>query len=121
VLDLPVEVNVYKYAKNCFMDAHQDLNIKVLTQVIYFNDEWDEKNGGYLSILNSKNTQDIHEKVMPIVGNSVIIIRSENSWHSVEATTCEKSRRSVTITFYKKGSSSPMWIDPKYPLHNNID
>jgi|SRR5581483_8087982 len=121
VSELPVEANVYKYAKNCFMDAHQDLNTKILTQVVYFNDKWNVEDGGCLNILKSKNTNDLHERILPLIGNSIIIIRSDNSWHSVEPTVCDKSRRSVTITFYKKGNHSPMWGQQSYLLHENHD
>lgn len=117
--NLPIEVNLFKYSKNCFMDAHQDLNTKVITQVVYFNKDWQFDNGGCLNILNSKDVNDVHKRILPVIGNSVIIIRSENSWHSVETTLCDESRRSVTITFYKTGSQSPMWTQPTYALHTN--
>ena len=119
VAGLPVEANIYKYAKNCFMDAHTDLDTKVLTHVIYFNNQWDENNGGCLNILKSKDIKDVTNKITPVIGNAVILIRSNNSWHSVEQTTCDKSRRSVTVTFYKKGSGSPMWRGEKYNYHSN--
>lgn len=120
VAHLPVEANLYKYHKDCFMDAHQDMKTKVLTHVIYFNTDWLESDGGCLRILNSSDPEDVHTKVLPNIGNSVVIIRSDTSWHSVEKTRIDKSRRAITITFYTEGATSPMWDDRvQYDLHSN--
>lgn len=121
VSKLRFEANIYKYHKDCFMDAHQDLSDKIITHVIYFNEEWNESDGGCINILNSKNERDVFKKILPVAGNSIMIIRSDNSWHSIDKTICNKSRRSVTVTFYKAGSNSPMWIQgEKYEL-NKVD
>lgn len=120
VTGLSFEANVYKYSKDCFMDAHTDLDTKILTHVFYFNARWNMADGGCFNILKSENIQDVSKKISPVIGNSVMIIRANNSWHSVDKTICEKSRRSVTVTFYKKGADSPMWIDGQsYDLHEN--
>lgn len=102
------------------MDAHQDMKTKVLTHVIYFNTDWLESDGGCLRILNSSDPEDVHTKVLPNIGNSVVIIRSDTSWHSVEKTRIDKSRRAITVTFYTEGAPSPMWDDQvQYDLHPN--
>lgn len=58
------------------------------------------------------------------VGNSSLIVRSENSWHAVSRVvpTCKLSRRSMTVTFYQPDSPSTMWKedDPKL-LHDYKD
>jgi hypothetical protein len=44
-------------------------------------------------------------------GNSVVLVRSEQSWHAVSrvVSDCRASRRSVTVPFYSPGSVSTMW------------
>jgi hypothetical protein len=58
--------------------------------------------------------------VLPLVGNSAVIVRSDCSWHAVPRVVqgSSQSRRSVTVTFYQPGSQSSMWPpgDPT-PLH----
>lgn len=107
--NLVMEANLYKYGWGHHMDAHTDMDTKVLTHVIYFNEDWNENDGGNLRILYSNNVYDVSRIVTPNIGNSVILIRSDNSWHCVENTNVEKTRRCMTVTFYKPGSKSPMW------------
>lgn len=116
---LPCEASIFKYTKDCLMDAHTDLPIKVLTQVFYFNENWKEEFGGNFCVLNSKDDKDIHAKILPLLGNSVIIVRSDNSWHSVEKTVIENSRRSLVITFFKEGCKEGRWWkkDEQYEFH----
>jgi hypothetical protein len=50
-------------------------------------------------------------EIEPIVGNSAVIVRADNSWHAVSRVVNDSasSRRSVTVTFYRPGSNSTMW------------
>jgi len=106
-----MEVNVFHYGPGCWMGPHIDLKDKIVTHVLYFNADWDERNGGHLAILQSKDIHDIIRIIPPLVGNSAIIVRSTNSWHAVApiARHCRTSRRSVTVTFYHPQSVSTMW------------
>jgi hypothetical protein len=56
--------------------------------------------------------QDVVTHVSPRVGNSAVLVRSDNSWHAVSgvARTCQLSRRSLTATFYYPGHvDSTVW------------
>lgn len=116
----PLEVNVFHYGPGASLGAHPDLSDKVITHVFYFNDTWNPKDGGCLSILRSSDPKDIVTEVPPLVGTSAVLVRSDNSWHAVSpvANGSRLSRRSVTVTFYRPGSQSSMWPenDPT-PLH----
>ncbi|HTQ81567.1 MAG TPA: 2OG-Fe(II) oxygenase [Thermoanaerobaculia bacterium] len=117
----PIEANVYHYGPGASLGPHLDLPYKLVTHVLYFNRVWDESDGGCLSILHSSNPKDEAAVILPLVGNSAVLVRSERSWHAVQrvAESCRRSRRCVTVTFYRGGSVSPMWPpgDPT-PLHN---
>ncbi|MCA1632539.1 MAG: 2OG-Fe(II) oxygenase [Acidobacteria bacterium] len=93
----------------------------MVTHVFYFNERWDETDGGCLSILRSSDMSETVMSVAPIVGNSVVLVRSENSWHAVSpvAGDCRRFRLSMTVTFYTPGAVSTMWPPgDRTPLHD---
>lgn len=107
----PLEVNVFHYPPGGALGAHPDLRDKLVTHVLYFNEAWDEADGGCLRILRSKNEADCAHTIAPRVGTSALLVRSNDSWHAVSAVArhCQASRRSLTATFYRAGSVSTMW------------
>lgn len=116
-----LEVNVFHYGPGASLGAHSDLPDKIVTHVLYFNDSWDPKNGGHLSILSAKDPTAVVAEIPPIVGNSAVLVRSADSWHAVSpvANDCRASRRSLTATFYRAGSVSSMWPPGEVPsLHD---
>jgi SM-20-related protein len=110
----PLEVNVFHYPPGGSHGAHPDHRDKIVTHVLYFNETWNDEDGGCLTILRSSNPRDVAMQVSPVVGNSAILVRSDDSWHAVSpvAEHCRLSRRSVTATFYRPGSVSTVW--PKW-------
>ncbi|HKV06498.1 MAG TPA: polysaccharide pyruvyl transferase family protein [Thermoanaerobaculia bacterium] len=116
----PLEVNVFHYGPGASLGAHPDLADKIITHVFYFNESWNPKDGGCLSILRSPDAKDIVTEIPPLVGTSAVIVRSDTSWHAVAPVIngSQVSRRSVTVTFYRPGSESSMWpADDATPLH----
>jgi Rps23 Pro-64 3,4-dihydroxylase Tpa1-like proline 4-hydroxylase len=119
----PLEVNVFHYGPGASLGAHSDLPDKVVTHVLYFNDAWDPKNGGCLSILSAKDPAAVVAQIPPIVGSSAVLVRSDNSWHAVSPVVNDSrtSRRSLTATFYRAGSVSSMWPVGEEPaLHDYV-
>lgn len=106
-----LEVNVFHYPPGSSHGAHPDHRDKIVTHVLYFNDSWNESDGGCLTILGSANPQDVVRQVLPVVGNSAVLVRSDNSWHAVSpvAKSCHETRRSLTATFYRHDSSGTLW------------
>lgn len=122
LLTVPIEINAFHFGQGAWQGAHLDLKDKIITHILYFNTSWSQENGGCLSILRSKDMSDVETSVLPIVGNSAILVRSEQSWHAV--TPVSKSapitRRSITVTFYHPGSASTMWpAHDMTPLHHH--
>jgi len=118
---VPLEVNVFHYPPGGLLGAHADLPDKIVTHVIYFNHTWNDDDGGCLAILRSSDPRDIVTTVSPVVGNSAVLVRSDNSWHAVApvAKSCRLSRRSLTATFYHPGSVSTLWPPgDATPLHD---
>jgi SM-20-related protein len=117
----PLEVNVFHYGPGGSLGAHSDLPDKIVTHVLYFNESWDPKNGGCLSILSAKDPAAVVAEIPPLVGNSAVLVRSDDSWHAVSpvANDCRASRRSLTATFYRAGSVSSLWPPGEAPpLHD---
>ena len=118
--DAPVEVNVFHYGPGANLGAHPDLPDKRVTHILYFNEQWDPAYGGCLNILRSNDPTAVSALVEPLIGNSALLVRSDNSWHAVSPVVPSQkiSRRSMTVTFYRQGSESSMWPPgDTLPLH----
>ena len=119
--ELWMEANVFHYGQSAWLGPHVDLEDKIVTHVFYFNEAWDEADGGCLSILRAGDMKEVVKVVTPLVGNSCVLVRSTNSWHAVSRVRddCRVSRRSMTVTFYRPGSASTMWPEgDTTPLHD---
>ena len=124
LMSLWLEANVFHFGPGAWLGPHVDRKDKIVTQVLYFNDTWERKNGGCLAILRSSDLADEAAEILPTVGNSCVLVRSASSWHAVKpvAANCRNSRRSVTVTFYPEGTISPMWPpNENAPLHDYRD
>ena len=109
--DAPLEVNLFHFGPRCLLEPHRDLADKIVTHVLYFNDAWDPADGGCLRILRSSNADDFVTEIPPLVGSSVVLVRSDHSWHGVPAVKrgVAHSRRTLTATFYRPGSTSTLF------------
>jgi Rps23 Pro-64 3,4-dihydroxylase Tpa1-like proline 4-hydroxylase len=83
VRGLKVDCALAVYNSGCWLKPHTDREHRILTQVIYLNDGWDPKFGGFLRLLNSERLDDVAEEVVPTLNTSVIFRRSDRSWHAV--------------------------------------
>lgn len=99
-----VEINCWQYASGGWLSPHTDKPEKVISQLFYFNEQWQDSWGGQFHVLNSENEDDIHETIYPDENTSVILVRSNNSWHSVAPLSCPShiTRRLVQIIYWKK-------------------
>jgi len=106
-----MEANAFHYGPGAWLGPHVDLADKIVTHVLYFNGEWDPADGGCLQILRSSQMHDSACIIAPIVGSSAVLVRSDRSWHAVSQVDplCTRSRRSVTVTFYRDDAVSTMW------------
>jgi len=117
---LPIEVNVFHFGPGDWQGPHLDLEDKIATHILYFNQGRHSDEGGFFKVLGSKNPDDVSAEIPPVVGNSVVVVRSDRSWHMVSrvAERSSTTRRSVTVTFYRPGSISTMWPPgDTTPLH----
>ena len=79
---LSIEVTAWRQRLGGFIGPHTDKQDKVITHLIYFsNPIWSSDMGGCLRILNTCNLDDVYCEIPPWLGYSVILVRSDNSWH----------------------------------------
>jgi SM-20-related protein len=117
----PMEAYVCHFGPGAWLGPHVDLKDKVMTHVFYFNAAWDPRDGGCLNILRSSDMTDSIAEITPIIGNSSVLVRAQNSWHSVSRVVkgCRTSRRSMNVIFYHPGAVSTMWPPgDNTPLHH---
>jgi SM-20-related protein len=61
---------------------HTDGSSKVMTALVYMNDEWDAGGSGRLRVLyDEKNFEPYAAEVPPTMGTVFAFLRSDNSWH----------------------------------------
>lgn len=103
-----LEANITDYGPGSWLGPHLDLHEKLVTHVLYFNPTWAPEDGGGLRILRSALETDVYQEIIPVVGNSAVLVRCDDSWHSVPRVSCAH-RRAVNVIFHSPGSASSMW------------
>jgi Rps23 Pro-64 3,4-dihydroxylase Tpa1-like proline 4-hydroxylase len=78
-----VDVGLFRFNPQDWVEVHTDRPDKILTQLFYFNDNWADDWGGELYILAEPHLSSVLSKVKPSVDRSAIIVRSDAAWHYV--------------------------------------
>ncbi len=98
-----IEINCWKYGHGCWLSSHTDKPEKIASQLFYFNETWDKSWGGAFRVLNDNDINNYHSEIFPGLGNSIILVRSDNSWHGVSKQLGPKNtyRRVLQLIFWK--------------------
>ncbi|QND61913.1 2OG-Fe(II) oxygenase [Mesorhizobium huakuii] len=83
---LNLELSLWHYPPGGWLGPHTDKPDKVVTQVFNLNPGWEREWGGCLRILGSDQEKDVVAEIPPVLNSSVILRRSDNSWHMVTRT-----------------------------------
>jgi hypothetical protein len=98
---MPHTLSVWEYRNGDWLAPHLDKPEKAVTQIFYFTDAWRDGDGGRLLILADEQASSVRHALPPALGSSAVLVRSEDSWHAVEAPTRPTApRRSLTLTFW---------------------
>ncbi len=101
-LDLSSRPTMFTVRGNCARNngkIHTDTESKIITVLLYMNQEWD-KDGGRLRILRSAtDLNDKVEEVSPNGGTLLVFRRSDNSWHGHEP--FEGPRRAIQMNWVR--------------------
>ncbi len=94
---LPTTVTVRKFCERTDGNIHTDHKSKVITVLVYFNEQWDHPDG-QLRLLRSKDDIESYVLQMPPLGGSMIAFRrTDHSWHG--HTRYVGERRMVQINY----------------------
>ncbi|MBE9103682.1 2OG-Fe(II) oxygenase [Nostoc cf. edaphicum LEGE 07299] len=87
---------------------HTDEPNKVLTHLLFFNQQWSVDWGGCLRILKDSQPESAFQDILPVSDSSVAIARSDNSWHTVTPLTCpaSESRLALRVAFFRNNLTS---------------
>lgn len=100
-----VELSLWRQSRGSFLSPHTDKADKVLTHILFFgNDDWCADDGGFLRILRSSDDDDVATLVAPRLEHSVVLVRSDRSWHGVgEVLSIRQDRCSLQVVFHRSG------------------
>ncbi|MFF0447651.1 2OG-Fe(II) oxygenase [Streptomyces sp. NPDC004609] len=103
-----LEVRAVRYGPGSWIDPHTDRADKVVTQTWYFNDGWRPDWSGALRILRSPSEDDVAAEVLPGLTDSVLLVPSPHSWHTVMPVTdrAEQHRHVLLVHFVSKERSA---------------
>ncbi|MEU9484139.1 2OG-Fe(II) oxygenase [Streptomyces decoyicus] len=96
-----LEVRAVRYGSGSWIDPHTDRADKLVTQTWYFNEGWRPEWSGALRILRSPAVDDVAAEVLPGLTDSVLLVPSPRSWHTVMpvADQAEQDRRVLLVHF----------------------
>lgn len=96
----PRLTTIMKRSQPKYGAIHTDGPSKVMTMLVYMNDEWEKDEGGRLRVLyDGKNFEPYALEVPPTMGTMFAFLRSDNSWHGHRPFAGE--RRVVQIAWVK--------------------
>ena len=97
----PLQITVRKYSEASDGNVHNDSKMKVVTVLIYFNEEWKEAGGRLRLVRTPNNINDYAAEVSPEGGTLLAFRRNEHSYHGFVP--CVGERRSLQM----------YWVSPK--------
>ena len=97
----------YRYPPTHWFGPHTDDDRKLFSHIIYMAPDWPGDAGGRLLINGAKDMDDVRARVVPVAGTSVVVVRSDTSWHSIEPVDPQRGliRKSLILHAYKPGSN----------------
>lgn len=78
---LPTTVTVRKFCERTDGNIHTDHRSKVLTVLVYFNDNWDHADGQLRMLRSRDDIEDYAAQVPPMGGTLLAFRRTDHSWH----------------------------------------
>ncbi|QFU16262.1 2OG-Fe(II) oxygenase [Microvirga thermotolerans] len=110
----PRLTTIMKRSQPKYGAIHTDGPSKVMTMLVYMNDEWNQGDGGRLRVLyDGQNFEPYALEVPPTMGTMFAFLRSDNSWHGHRPFVGE--RRVVQIAWVKSQAD----VDRK-KKHNKV-
>jgi SM-20-related protein len=94
---LPTTVTVRKFCERTDGNIHTDHKSKVITVLIYFNEQWQHADGQLRMLRSKDDIEDYAAQVPPLGGTMLAFRRTDHSWHG--HTRFVGERRMVQINY----------------------
>ncbi len=78
---LPTTVTVRKFCERTDGNIHTDHKSKVITVLVYFNEQWDHEDGQLRMLRSKGDIEDYAAQVPPLGGTMLAFRRTDHSWH----------------------------------------
>ena len=95
----PITITVRKYCEESDGNIHTDHPSKVITVLVYFNDNWSSEEGRLRFLKSNTDLEDYAAEVPPIGGTLLAFRRTDVSWHG--HTTFVGERRMIQVNFLR--------------------
>lgn len=94
---LPTTVTVRKFCERTDGNIHTDHKSKVITVLVYFNEDWEHEDGQLRLLRSNKDIEDYAAQIPPLGGTLLAFRRTDHSWHG--HTRFVGERRMVQINY----------------------
>jgi len=94
---LPTTITVRKFCERTDGNIHTDHKSKVITVLVYFNEQWEHEDGQLRMLRSKGNIEDYVAQVPPLGGTLLAFRRTDHSWHG--HTQFVGERRMVQVNF----------------------
>jgi SM-20-related protein len=78
---LPTTVTVRKFCERTDGNIHTDHKSKVITVLVYFNENWEHEEGQLRMLRSKSDINDYVAQVPPLGGSLLAFRRTDHSWH----------------------------------------
>lgn len=95
----PLQMTIRKFSELSDGNVHNDSKGKIITSLIYFNDEWKSDAGRLRLLRSSWDIDDYTAEVIPEKGTMIAFRRSDRSFHGFKK--FEGERRSLQMYYVK--------------------
>ena len=99
--DCPTTISVRKFCERSDGHIHTDHASKIITVLVYFNEEWDSEGGCLRMLRSSSDLEDYTAEVKPLGGRLLAFHRTDHSWHGHKKFVGE--RRMLQCNFLASG------------------
>ena len=97
LVSLPTTITVRKFCERTDGNIHTDHKSKVITVLVYFNEQWDHEDGQLRMLRSKGDIEDYVAQVPPLGGTMLAFRRTDHSWHG--HTRFVGERRMVQVNF----------------------
>lgn len=102
---------VRKYCEKTDGNIHTDHRSKIVTVIMYFNEEWVVEEGRLRLLRRDRDLEHYAAEVSPLSGTLLAFLRSDHSWHGHKS--FEGERRMLQLSYLR--------ADPLVRLRRRID